>query len=169
MPHLPTHSATRKSLPVYSGVLAYFPKAIAAVAELSRIGNDHHNPGEPLRWDRSKSGDEKDALTRHLLEAGEIDHDGVRHSTKVAWRALANLEKELERAVEAPANVDAGVEFMGVDGSHIRETVYNYLGREGDRCNCTTIGPRDRVGHWHGLTCPMNYPPKLLRTRKPFK
>ena len=36
------------------------------------------------------------ALTRHLLEAGTIDTDGIRHSTKVAWRALANLQKEIE-------------------------------------------------------------------------
>ena len=49
-----------------------------------------------MHWDRSKSGDELDALTRHLMEAGTIDTDGMLHSAKVAWRALANLEKELE-------------------------------------------------------------------------
>ena len=27
---------------------------------------------------------------------GTFDDDGIRHSTKVAWRALANLQKELE-------------------------------------------------------------------------
>jgi hypothetical protein len=27
---------------------------------------------------------------------GTIDNDGVRHSAKVAWRALANLQKEIE-------------------------------------------------------------------------
>lgn len=93
---LPTSAAERKAIPVFSGVLRYFPKAIAAVAELSRIGNDQHNPGQPLHWDRSKSTDELDALTRHLLEAGTVDTDGVLHAAKVAWRALANLEKELE-------------------------------------------------------------------------
>jgi hypothetical protein len=96
--HLPTAAPVRKGLPVYSGVLKYFPDALVAIAELSRIGNDQHNPGQPLFWDRSKSGDELDALTRHLLDAGTIDTDGVRHSTKVAWRALANLQKEIERA-----------------------------------------------------------------------
>jgi len=94
---LPTEAKQRKNIPVYSGVLAYFPLAIAAVAELSRVGNEQHNPDKPLHWDRSKSGDEKDALARHLLEAGSVDGDGIRHSTKVAWRALANLEKELEK------------------------------------------------------------------------
>lgn len=86
----------RKDTPVYSGVLKYFPKALQEVARCSKAGNDQHNPGTKLHWDRSKSGDELDALTRHLIEAGTIDNDGIRHSTKVAWRALANLEKELE-------------------------------------------------------------------------
>lgn len=93
---LPTDAVERKQVPLFSGVLRYFPDALVAVAELSRIGNDQHNPGKPLHWDRSKSGDELDALTRHLLEAGTIDTDDVRHSAKVAWRALANLQKEIE-------------------------------------------------------------------------
>lgn len=95
---LPIDAKQRKDVPIFSGVIKYFPRALAAVAELSRIGNDQHNPGKPLHWDRSKSGDELDALSRHLVEAGTIDTDGVRHSTKVCWRALANLEKELEAA-----------------------------------------------------------------------
>ena len=90
----------RKQTPVYSGVLNYFPDAIREVAQCSYMGNQQHNPDKPLHWDRSKSGDELDALTRHLLEAGTIDTDGVRHSTKVAWRALANLQKEIERSNE---------------------------------------------------------------------
>ncbi len=93
---LPKEARARKGILIYSGVLKYFPDALAAVAEVSRIGNDQHNPGEPLHWDRSKSGDELDALTRHLVEAGTIDTDGVRHSAKIAWRALANLQKEIE-------------------------------------------------------------------------
>jgi hypothetical protein len=94
---LPTDATARKAVPVFSGFICYFPRAIAAVALLSRIGNDQHNPGKPLHWDRSKSGDELDAATRHLIDAGTTDTDGVRHSTKLAWRAMANLEKELER------------------------------------------------------------------------
>ena len=86
----------RKDCPIYSGVLMYFPKALLEIARVSKAGNDQHNPGKPLHWDRSKSGDELDALTRHLFEAGTVDTDGQLHSAKVAWRALANLEKELE-------------------------------------------------------------------------
>lgn len=93
---LPTSAAQRKGIPVYSGFLAYFPKAVAAVAKLSKIGNDQHNPGAPLHWDRSKSGDELDALCRHLLEAECIDSDDTPHDVKVAWRAMANLQKNIE-------------------------------------------------------------------------
>lgn len=93
---LPTRADIRKSVPVHSGFVKYFPDAMAAVAVLSRIGNDQHNPGEPLHWAREKSTDELDALTRHLLEAGTVDVDGVPHSVKVAWRAMANLQKEIE-------------------------------------------------------------------------
>jgi len=88
----------RKQTPIFSGVLNYFPDAIREVAQCSFVGNEQHNPNTPLHWDRSKSGDELDALARHLLEAGTIDTDGIRHSAKVAWRALANLQKEIEQS-----------------------------------------------------------------------
>lgn len=101
---LPKDAKARKAVPICSGFFFYFPDAISAVAELSRIGNDQHNPGSPLHWDRSKSGDELDALSRHLLESGTIDIDGVRHSTKLAWRAMANLQKELERALQGSSS-----------------------------------------------------------------
>lgn len=83
-------------MPIYSGVLKYFPLALLEISKVSKSGNDQHNPGKPLHWDRSKSGDELDALLRHLIDAGTLDTDGQRHSAKVAWRALANLQKELE-------------------------------------------------------------------------
>ena len=88
----------RKQYPVATGVLSYFPKALMAVAHVSYVGNEQHNPGEPLHWDRSKSTDEAEALIRHFLARGTVDTDGLRHSAKVAWRSLALLEKELEAA-----------------------------------------------------------------------
>jgi hypothetical protein len=93
---LPTDDDARKGIPIFSGLLMYFPDACAAVAELSRIGNDQHNPGEPMHWARGKSTNQLDTLLRHLMEVGTLDTDGVAHSTKVAWRALANLQLELE-------------------------------------------------------------------------
>jgi hypothetical protein len=95
-------SDKRKGMPVYSGVLKYFPDAIREVSKCSQAGNDQHHSSKPLHWDRSKSGDELDALSRHLLEAGTCDTDGILHSSKVAWRALANLQKELEMRGNAP-------------------------------------------------------------------
>lgn len=91
-----TEAQYRKETPIYSGVVKYFPDALAAIARLSYIGGQQHNPGQPIFWDRSKSGDELDALMRHLCQAGTLDTDGVLHDTKVAWRALANLQKTLE-------------------------------------------------------------------------
>ena len=87
----------RKESPVYSGVLKYFPDAMIEVSKCSYKGQQQHIPDKPLAWDRSKSGDELDALARHLLQAGTLDSDGIRHSAKVCWRALANLQKEIER------------------------------------------------------------------------
>ena len=86
----------RKNTPVFSGVLKYFPDAIKEISRVSLVGNNQHHPDKPLHWDRNKSTDELDALTRHLIDAGTLDTDGIRHSAKVAWRALANLQKELE-------------------------------------------------------------------------
>lgn len=93
---LPTDAAGRKTYPMATGLLDYFPDALAAVSHLSYIGNKQHNPDKPLHWDRSKSTDEADTLVRHLTQRGTLDVDGVRHSVKVAWRALALLQKELE-------------------------------------------------------------------------
>lgn len=93
---LPSDPKARKLLPIATGVLDYFPDALMAVAACSQKGNDQHNPGQPLHWDRSKSADEADALIRHFIERGTDDLDGIPHSAKVAWRALALLQKEIE-------------------------------------------------------------------------
>ena len=103
-----TDAAKRKATPVYSGFLAYFPDAIAEVARLSMDGNEQHNPGSPLHWDRSKSGDELDALARHLLDNAK--DGGIDHLRAVAWRAMAQLQKALEELADAPAQ-QASKEF----------------------------------------------------------
>ena len=87
----------RKKKPVFTGVLRYFPDAIMEVARCSWMGNQQHHEDKPLHWDRNKSNDHLDALARHLLQAGQLDDDGVLHSAKVAWRALANLQLEIEK------------------------------------------------------------------------
>lgn len=98
---LPTDGNARKEFPVASGVLDYFPDALVAISNISKRGNDQHNPGQSLHWARGKSADEADTLMRHFLQRGTMDSDGTRHSAKVAWRALALLQKEIE-AEKAP-------------------------------------------------------------------
>ncbi len=97
---LPVEAAARKRIPLATGLLDYFPLAMAAVAELSLKANEQHNPGEPLHWAREKSADHADCLMRHFVERGTVDTDGIRHSAKVAWRALAALELEIEASTK---------------------------------------------------------------------
>lgn len=108
-PRLSTDKQVRKDTPVYSGVLNYFPLALAEVARLSKAGNDKHNPGQPLHWSRDKSNDHLDCIARHLLEAGTIDQEtGFPHSVALAWRALANLQIELENAAKSAESSNCG-------------------------------------------------------------
>lgn len=90
----------RKEIPVYSGFIKYFPRAILAVARLSKVANEQHNPGQPLHWSKEKSSDDLDALMRHMIDdiiSNKTDSDGIMHLTKVAWRGMAKLERELEK------------------------------------------------------------------------
>lgn len=115
----PEDSAERKTYPVFSGLIEYFPSALALVARHSYHGNEKHNPGQPLNHDRSKSGDEADALVRHLMEG---DYVGM------AWRALSLLQKDCEAkgAPIAPAATNAvlprnpayDIEGAGLHGDH---------------------------------------------------
>lgn len=94
---LPDDPAARKSVPLARGLLDYFPAALCAVAALSLKAQEQHHPGAELHWDRNKSADHADCIVRHLLSRGTIDTDGIPHSVKVAWRALALAQEELEK------------------------------------------------------------------------
>lgn len=100
---LPTDAKERKNIPVYSGFIMYFPDAIAEVAKLSKEGSDQHTPGAPVHWDRSKSGDEMDALCRHMLDGArelQLLDERIEHQRAVAWRAMAQLQKLCEERFE---------------------------------------------------------------------
>jgi len=89
----------RKKTPMYSGLLAYFPDALALVARNSMVGHVQHNPPNTgMYWDRTKSADEMDAMIRHMADHSKdpYDADGTLHMSKVAWRALAFVQKFLE-------------------------------------------------------------------------
>lgn len=131
---LSTDSKERKDTPIYSGVLRYFPRALAYIAKVSKAGNDKHNPGQPLHWSKGKSNDHGDCIARHLIEAGMVDaDDGLLHSGKLAWRALALLETELEKAeatelaapFELPVKINPGLPpNVGVVAGFVGEDEY---------------------------------------------
>jgi hypothetical protein len=98
---LDTDSESRKSYPMARGLLDYFPDALAEVAKHSYLGNQKHNPGEPMHHARGKSTDHADCIMRHLVNRGGYD-GSCRESTALAWRALALLQEELEQELGLP-------------------------------------------------------------------
>lgn len=108
-------SAERKKYPIISGCLDYFPDALAEVSHISYLGNEKHNPGQPLHWARGKSGDHDDCVGRHLTERGTLEPDtNAEVYAQVAWRALAALQEYLEKkhALSLPIGCTAaGVEL----------------------------------------------------------
>lgn len=114
---LPIDSKARKEIPMARGLLDYFTAALAEVAHVSHVGNEKHNPGEPMYHSRGKSADHADCIMRHLAERGTIDpDDGLRHSAKMAWRALALLQQELE---DAGAPLARGARIIHPSGEKI--------------------------------------------------
>lgn len=103
---LPTDSAVRKTYPMFSGLLAYFPAALARVSHHSYVGNEKHNPGMPLQHARNKSGDHADCIVRHLTDAHEVQGESkLDELAALCWRGLALLQEEAEKqgAPVAPA------------------------------------------------------------------
>lgn len=94
--------------PVVQGCLAYFPRAIKAVAFVSRYGATKYGvPYSDKNWERVEDGENRyeAALVRHLLsiheEGVEFDEEsGMLHKAHLAWNALATLELALRRREE---------------------------------------------------------------------
>lgn len=107
---LPTDSNDRKNYPLCSGVLRYFPAAIAGVAKTSKLGNDKHNPGQEMHHARGKSPDHSDCIMRHLMDVQDLISSKdpsvtsemiLNEVNQMAWRALA-LSQELHEKFGAP-------------------------------------------------------------------
>lgn len=116
-------SQARKARPLARGLLDYFPDALAEVSHVSFVGNEKHNPGEPMHWSREKSSDHADCLLRHLIDRGQQDSDGLMHTAKVAWRALALLQTEIESRVVREREGAVG-ETAPVPGLSTQQTDY---------------------------------------------
>jgi hypothetical protein len=93
---MPNEAKDRKKRPIITGVFDYFPDALTEIAFVSFLGNEQHNPGEPLHWSREKSNDHVDCMGRHLLQRYERDTDGAWHFAKAGWRLMADFQLFLE-------------------------------------------------------------------------
>lgn len=123
---LPHDDASRKALPIFDVLTKYFPRAVLELVKVCVVGNEQHNPGEPLHWARGKSMDQMNSIQRHLMDYGlgkRVENDPATTRWKdgrgpsvrtlvlahVIWRACAQLELDLEAesAAEAPPKVSA--------------------------------------------------------------
>lgn len=114
---LPSDSAARKEYPMFSGLLKYFPAAMAGAARHSKESNDKHNPGEDLHHARGKSMDHGDCIIRHLTDMADyiasIDRGTgpaipylIEEANALVWRAAAlsqEIHEEYGGAPMAPA------------------------------------------------------------------
>lgn len=110
---LPIDSKERKNFPLLSGCLSYFPAALAGVSNTSKLGNDKHNPGQPLHHARGKSMDHGDCILRHLMDTEDLlaaynrDNASINpekiltEANQLVWRALAYAQ-ELHEKFGAP-------------------------------------------------------------------
>lgn len=110
---LPTDSTKRKNYPLLSGLFNYFPAALAGAANTSKLGNDKHNPGQPLHHARGKSMDHGDCIIRHLMDTENLKanlklegstvtaSDVLLEANQLVWRALA-YSQQLHEQFGAP-------------------------------------------------------------------
>lgn len=110
---LPTDSAERKNYPILRGCIRYFPAALAGVANISKIGNDKHNPNQEMHHARAKSSDHGDCIVRHLIDVEDLlaamqrGDDSVTKEqvlaeiSQAAWRVLA-LSQQLHEQFGSP-------------------------------------------------------------------
>lgn len=117
----PAADADRKALPVWTGVVRYFPSALLEVSKVSKAGNDQHNPGQPLHWAQGKSMNQTDTAMRHLLDADACEGtpDELAHLAQAAWRVLARLQLACQRE---GAPMAPGARAPGGDMAVTRET-----------------------------------------------
>lgn len=115
--------------PIMQGVLHYFPRAIIAVANLSKKGADKYSW---KGWEKVSDGPNRygDALARHIVKEaieGPYDQDfegnEVLHATGDAWNALARLElilRDMEHWTPMERKLGAK-QFKGAGTLEVRE------------------------------------------------
>lgn len=119
---LPTDSAERKDVPMLRGCVRYFPAALSGVAQISKAGNDKHNPNEEMHHARGKSVDHGDCILRHLIDLEDLTaalqrgdqvtaQEILNEANQLAWRALA-LSQVLHEQFGAPLAPGAKLEVI---------------------------------------------------------
>lgn len=97
---LPTDYAERKKWELWTFLTEYFPDSFLEVVRVAIVGNDQHNPGEPLHWARGKSADQMNTALRHMWDhktLGPLDTDMCYHLAKAIWRLSAELQLVIEK------------------------------------------------------------------------
>lgn len=107
-PHEPGAKLDAGKIPVFQGILDYFPRALMAVAEVSAFGACKYAwkgwedvPDGPNRY--------KNASARHMMYRAMGEHvdpdSGLLHECHEVWNHLAALElklRELEQPEKGP-------------------------------------------------------------------
>lgn len=87
----------REDYPLYDVLFGYFPAAMLMLAKWAKVGNDQHNPGEPLHWSRDKSGDHTNKILRHLVDYDQKESNGFYEAVPLLWRAAALVQELYEK------------------------------------------------------------------------
>jgi hypothetical protein len=128
---LPTDYAERKGFPLFTFLTEYFPDAIEELVKISIAGNKQHgNATDKIRWERGKSTDQLNTAMRHLWDhatVGPKDTDGCYHLGKTAWRALAQLQLQIEKDRQYAIDY---TEYGNIDG----EGLYGYAEDYAPQC-----------------------------------
>lgn len=102
-------SEERKQVAMFTGLMAYFPDALALIARHSKRSNEKHNPGEPLHWARGKSDDQEECVMRHTAAVAcdpESQDQGQYEIVSRGWRALAALQDWAEKMMAKHGRID---------------------------------------------------------------
>lgn len=85
--------------PVNQGLFQYFPRALEAVARVSKFGLEKYNlKYSDVNWKLVEDGENryKDSIARHQLreyiDGPEDPESKMLHASHAAWNALARLE-----------------------------------------------------------------------------
>jgi len=127
-PSLPEDATARNDMPMAEGLLDYFPNALAYVAKVSKDGNEQHNPGQALHWNRDVSRDHGNKIIRHQVDFDKKDERDIYHAGRCAWRALAQLQELLEREHGYPLPRGCRTSKVLIDPQHVDEDLNKSYG-----------------------------------------